>query len=108
MSTKHVVTWRRYTAAEKKAYRARQQRRRASAQRVVWINGQAVLVNRFELQRGTLNFFDDAPMSARERAARLRQKEDRFYEICGAADEYHFADNLGSRVPTQRVNGEYL
>lgn len=108
MSTKHVVTWRRYTAAEKKAYRARQQRRRASAQRIVWVNGQAVLVNRFELQRGTVDWFDEVPMSARERAARRRQKEARFREIHGAAGEHHFADNLGSRVPTQRVNGEYL
>lgn len=104
MSTKHVVTWRRYTASEKKAYRARvASRQRASAQRIVWINGQAVLVDRFELQRGVIDWFDEVPMSAREHAARRRQKEERL-----APGAHHFADNLGSRVPTQRVNGEYL
>lgn len=68
MRSTQVTTWRRFTAAEKKAYQARLRRR------PIWINGQKIMVDRLEIVRGT----------------------------------FHYADNLGSRVPTMRVNPDVL
>lgn len=69
MRSTQITTWRRYTAAEKKAYRARQRRRK----------------DRFLVATG-------------------RTVEQWHTE----ARRHPFADNLGSRVPTMRVNGDVL
>jgi hypothetical protein len=63
MRSTQITTWRRYTAAEKKAYRAR---------------------------------------------VRRRALDELFSEMRAAFRAHHFADNLGSRVPTMRVNGDVL
>lgn len=70
MSSTQVTTWRRYTAAEKKAYRARVRRR----------------------QQGW--FIKATGRTIEQWHAEARQ--------------HHFADGLGSRVPTQRVNRDFL
>ncbi len=56
MTTHMVVSHRRYTKADKQAYRARGKKRRGL--RRVWINGRQVWVSRIELQHGTFNFAD--------------------------------------------------
>lgn len=56
MKSTQVTTWRRYTKAQKKAYREREMKRRGL--RKIWINGHAIWVDRFQLQRGTFNFAD--------------------------------------------------
>jgi hypothetical protein len=68
MSWTQVTTTRRYTQREKKAYHARLNRR------PVWINGQRIMVDRWEFMLATFNY----------------------------------ADRLGSRVPTMRVNPDVL
>jgi hypothetical protein len=70
MAHTQITTWRRFTAAEKKAYRARQMRRRTEA-----------------ILRDPLAYY-----------------------LFGSEPKrtHHFADNLGSRVPTMRVNGDVL
>lgn len=78
MRAAQVTTWRRYTAAEKKAYRARLRRRSMGA----W-------ASRRDLIDHLAKIFG-LP------AAVLSEKP------------HHFADNLGSRVPTMRPKGEVL
>jgi hypothetical protein len=80
MTSKQVTTWRRYTAAEKKAYRARELKRRTPQ---VWING----VNVTKL----VSNFSVGPLPPLQQTRR-----------------HHFAGNYGPGVPTARVNGELL
>lgn len=72
MGSKQIATWRRYTKAQKAAYREREMKRRG--RRKIWINGIALWVDRFELQRGT----------------------------------FHYADRMGSHVPTIKPKGDVL
>lgn len=74
MRSTQVTTWRRYTVAEKKAYRAREERRYEA------------LLEGFGVTRAEWEGFVVESILRR----------------------HHFADNLGSRVPTMRVNGDVL
>lgn len=56
MSWTQVTTTRRYTKAERKAFRDRERRRRG--QRRIWINGREIWCDRVEFARGTFNFAD--------------------------------------------------
>lgn len=84
MRSTQVTTWRRYTVAEKKAYRARVRRRQQGS----WSS-------RGELIR---HLADILGMSPEHLVAQDSVQPRR----------HHFADNHGSRVPTMRVNGAVL
>lgn len=85
MSHSQLTTWRRYTAVEKKAYRARQLRR--------GMNRHALKSQVFaDIYSGRT---PDPKIMAMLNATATRVR-------------HHFADNLGSRAPTVRVNGDVL
>jgi hypothetical protein len=79
-----ITTWRRFTAAEKKAYRARVRRRKQGS----WSS-------RGELIRHLADILGVSPEHLRVQDSVQPRR-------------HHFADNLGSRVPTMRVNGDVL
>lgn len=92
MRSTQVTTWRRYTAAEKKAYRLRELKRRQR---------RALLKDRVfaDLYSGRMPDED---------AVRALGWASVFASLKSFARPHHFADNLGSRVPTMRVNGDVL
>lgn len=85
MRSTQVTTWRRYTQAEKKAFQARQQKRRTGR---LW-------GSRDELLTHIARIVGIAP-------------EQLLSAAWSSPRGHHFGDNLGSRVPTAHVNGEIL
>jgi hypothetical protein len=93
MSTRQVTTWRRYTAAEKKAYRARVRRRYETRH---------ALKNRIFADVYSGRTPDPEDLAALNRTSVSR----RWADVGGKP--HFFADGFGSRVPTARLNGEVL
>jgi len=93
-----VTTWRRYTAAEKKAYRLRELKRRQ------W---RALLKERVFADLYSGRMPDEDALRALGWTSDPVGRPggpDGFRQI----RRHHFADNLGSVIPTARVNGDVL
>lgn len=84
MRSTQVTTWRKYTQAEKKAYRARVRRRTET---------------RHALKARVFHDIYSGRTPDPRDLARLNATP---------AQRHYFADNFGSRVPTARVNGDVL
>jgi hypothetical protein len=91
-STRMVATWRRYTAAEKKAYRARVRRRYETRH---------ALKSRIFMDIYSGQTPDSEILAALNRTSR-------HLADTGLGDWHFFADGFGSRVPTARLNGDVL
>lgn len=98
MKSTQVTTWRRYSAAEKKAFRIRELKRRST--------------RRMLKERVFADLYSGRVPDADAMAALGWELDP--VDRPGGPDgfrttrRHHFADSLGSRVPTMRVNGDVL